>query len=144
MGEPAIEPAATAIVDIDGRTTELRVLLASHQVVVGDGELIETVACGVAGGQPLVDGQLLTNLGWSFRPHVRRLPPLRFRSIIATWLRRAMSDDPGLVAEFADLDGAITGVYAERDGWTTVHTYPDGRGGGTVVTTRTHLAGGLS
>ena len=57
LSHPLVEPLATRTVEVPGFGVELRVLGASHQVVLrsaSTGELVETVAClpGVPGGLP--------------------------------------------------------------------------------------------
>lgn len=144
VGLPPMDALARAEVAVDGTRVELRLLGASHQVLVHGLDGIacsETVAC-LPGGSPLPgpDG-------------VRRENGHRFRSMVVTHRRphlgrlaqalvaRLGGRPDALVGEFAGEPEAVTAMLAERlpgggVGWHTWHTYPRT---GQMVTTATAL-----
>lgn len=132
------QPALDATpVDLGGVLVELRVLGASHQVIV-DGAVSETVACLDGPGGPLP--AVVERSGYRFESGVERvsLPTLRRR---AELLRRDAAADPrALAAVFPGSPDALTALSCRRTArgvaWTTVHLYP---GTGEVVTTRSEL-----
>ena len=115
-----------------GRTVELRVLGASHQVVV-DGAWSETVAC-------LGEGCVL--------PQRARRGPYRLVSRVdpfdgdrlAAVLRQLARRDDALVGVFPGETLAVTALALDRRtdrlGWRTWHAYPQT---GELVVTRTRL-----
>jgi hypothetical protein len=149
-----VTPVARLVV---GRV-ELRVLAASHQVVVpGPGPAltsppghVETVACGVAGGAAVRDGGRHDHGGWALAFEVVELGRADFGVAAEGWLARGREDAHTLAVRFAGHPYALTalsatvadvGAAAGADvavtGWTSVHLYPGPGGGGTVVTGRT-------
>jgi hypothetical protein len=134
--QPALAVRRLAVA---GRRLELRLLGASHQVLVlGPGGVAasETVACtaaGVALPEAVDDG------GYRFRATVRRLDPVELDAEVAG-LRDALTDDPlALLGEFPGHASSVTAVLAEPDGlgWRTWHAYPQA---GELVVTATRIA----
>ncbi|MGW5876478.1 DUF2617 family protein [Nocardiopsis terrae] len=148
LNHPLVESLAARTVEVPGFGVELRVLGASHQVVlrsVSDGgELVETVAClpGVPGGLPGCAGHPLPGVG-----------DYRFDSVVESLSRRelalrvaevhdATSDSPGgLLVAFPGDPLAITALHltsgsGESLRWRTWHAYPQSN---ELVTTTTTL-----
>ena len=115
-------------VTLPGIDLELRVLGASHQVVVG--EWSETVAClpDRAGALPpmweAVDGGLRT----TFEAHCHRLDADALAARVAGIVRDCEADPHALVGEFPGSPLAVTALRAwpTADGaaWRTWHAYP--------------------
>lgn len=144
VGLEPMEALGSVEVAVGGAVLELRLLGASHQVLVHglDGVACsETVAC-LPGGSPLPgpDG-------------IRRQDGYRFRSMVVTHrgphlgrlahalVARLAGRSDALVGEFAGEPDAVTAMLAERlpggaVGWHTWHTYPRT---GQMVTTATAL-----
>ncbi len=153
----APQPAlAVCTVDGDGWTAELRILGASHQVLIERGEHTlwsETVACHM----PVTNSELVSlpvrlRIGtrYEFRSQIVRLEPADFRQAVAELLDDHGGDQDGL-ALCARFPGDQLGATAlrldphdRRDSadlcWRTWHTYP--RTGELVTTSsRAALAG---
>lgn len=133
--QPALD---TAEVELAGVTVELRVLGASHQVLVG-GAVSETVACLDGPRDPLP--AVVERDGYRFTSTVERLPLAALRDR-AEALRAAAARDPrALAAVFPGSPDALTALSCRRTAsgvaWTTVHVYP---GTGEIVTTQSVLA----
>jgi hypothetical protein len=130
---------------------ELRVLAASHQVVVlGDDDIadhVETVACDLAApsASPLVDGGRYGDADrpWSGVASVEQLDADGFGREAQRWIDRAQTDDERCIAVvFPNHPQAITALVADVEGgallgWTGAHLYPSAGGGGAVVRTTT-------
>lgn len=122
---------------------ELRVLGASHQVVLDD--LVETVAClpGEPGEPVRLPGDVRREAGgWTyrFRATVEELPAAVLRTRVGE-LRRLADEPSAVVAAFPSDPDAVTALRADRfgagaAGWSTWHAYP---GAGQLVTTWTEL-----
>lgn len=109
----------------DGRTLELRVLGASHQVLLRRGRqllLSETVACDLAGAETL-PGRV-DRPGYRFGSVVER--PAGFAGAVSRLVGRLAGQDRAIVAEFPGLPHAVTALAARTDGlgWETWHCYP--------------------
>jgi len=126
-------PVLPAVATLRCGPVELRILAASHQVVVGD--RVETVACGTGVGEWLRDGRTVLAGDAATTVEVVRLTRDAFAAEVAAWRRRGRDDDRALVVEFPGRD-AVTGLALDGAGWTSLHSYP-AAGGGTVVRTRT-------
>nr|WP_246400793.1 DUF2617 family protein [Jiangella mangrovi] len=119
---------------------ELRVLGASHQVVLGG--LVETVAC-LPGVPAELPGEVRRRAGgWHYRFHaaVEELPLATLRARAAE-LRRLAAEPDAVVAAFPGDPDAVTALRADRldadaVAWSTWHVYP---GAGQLVGTRTEL-----
>ncbi|WP_017573074.1 DUF2617 family protein [Nocardiopsis halotolerans] len=161
LSHPLVDPLATRTVRVPGVRVELRVLGASHQVVVtpepADGALVadgppahsplagdplvETVACLPGCPSDLPDSVERTELaGYRFDSLVESLP----RAVLADrveHLHRQVADSPnGLLVAFPGDPLAVTALYLtlERGGplhWRTWHAYP--QSGELVTTTST-------
>jgi hypothetical protein len=136
------QPALDVVpVDLGGVTVELRVLGASHQVLVGDA-VSETVAClqGTTEPLPSTVERAAGGMTYRFTSAVERVTPAALRERADDLRRRAAADPQALAAVFPGSPHALTGLSCRRlDGgvaWTTVHLYP---GPGEVVTTDTVL-----
>ena len=125
----------------------LHVLGASHAVELRrpDGtRLVETVACGIAGGRALLSAPARVDLDghrYAFTAHVD-VPGTAGVEALAAELGDVLTADPrGVVATFPGAPGAATGLRARvgPDGvaWDTWHLYPER---GEVVRTRTSVA----
>jgi hypothetical protein len=136
------EQPALHVLDLDlpGAALQLRLLGASHQVVLrnAETELVETVAClpGRAPALPSTVDERAT--GYRFAATVLRLPPEEISARVAV-LRSALADDPyALVGVFPGSADAVTALHARADdtcvGWRTWHAYPQA---GELVETET-------
>lgn len=143
LDHPVVPALALTTVDLPGSVggLELRVLGASHQVVLGD--LVETVAC-VPGEPARLPGDVRREVrGWAyrFRANVEELPAATLRARVGE-LRRLAAEPAVVLAAFPADPDAVTALRAERldagtVGWSTWHAYP---GAGQLVTTRTELS----
>lgn len=142
-------PAGLARLDVPAGpcTLRLHVLGASHAVELRlpDGSsVVETVACGIAGGRALraaPDHVDLDGASYAFTAHVD-VPGADAVVALAAELDDVLTADPhGVVATFPGAPGAATGLRArvEPDGvaWDTWHLYPER---GEVVRTRSSVA----
>ena len=148
LGLPPQPALAVTTVPMGGLDVELRLLGASHQVLVGPpgagGVSLwsETVAC-LPGGDPLPDATGITRDGvYRIRSVVvvHRADDL---GLLADRLVDRLGGRPdALVGEFAGQRHAVTAMVTERRGrdamgWHTWHAYP---GSGELVTTATTLS----
>ena len=122
----------------------LRLLGASHQVEIADGELLrETVACSTRATDPLPAE--FVSCDYSFTSTTSGPDSAALVTRVAD-LRRALADDPrALVGHYPGDRDAVTAIQAaERpDGivWRTWHSYPQT---GQIVTTTTRLRWGAA
>lgn len=139
------EALAVTTVSLGGLDLELRLLGASHQVLVGvpDGERwSETVAC-LPGGAPLPGATGTTRDGvYRLRSVVIVHRPDDLARLADRLVDRLGARRDALVGEFAGQRHALTAMVAERSGpaavgWHTWHVYP---GTGELVTTATTLS----
>jgi hypothetical protein len=113
-------------VTLKGITVELRVLGASHQVVVGDWS--ETVAClpDRAGALPPHEEQVVGDYVVRFQARCDR--PQDFAGAVSRVVADCAADPHALVAEFPGSPLAVTALSAREtsDGvcWQTWHAYP--------------------
>jgi uncharacterized protein DUF2617 len=114
----------THTVTLNGLTVELRVLGASHQVVVGDWS--ETVAClpGRPGALPSREEQVVGDHLVTFEARVDR--PADFAAAVSSVISACEADQDALVAEFPGSPLAVTALAVLDDGvgWQTWHAYP--------------------
>jgi hypothetical protein len=107
-------------------TLELRVLGASHQVVLGDWS--ETVAClpDRPGALPARDEQVVDGYSVAFEARVDR--PADFADAVSRVIAACAADPLALVAEFPGSPLAVTalaaGVSGDGVAWQTWHAYP--------------------
>jgi hypothetical protein len=142
---PRLDAVAVHEITAGALRVELRILAASHQVVVErdrrEVEHVETVACGLPGaaGQLLHDGGTYNYGHWQVTTSVVRHDAEAFHHIAARWRRRGRSDPGSLVVQFPNHTDALTGLAWLGEGWIGVHLYPcdDPPGTGIVVRTAT-------
>ncbi|TDQ48794.1 DUF2617 family protein [Actinorugispora endophytica] len=141
LTHPPAEPLATRVLDLSGARVELRVLGASHQVLLEDpaAHMIETVAClpGEAGGLPGSAAPRVEGVRrHGFTSSVLRLGPSAFAEQ-TTRMRDRLTDRPDtLLATFPGDPLAVTALLAMAAGpvlhWRSWHAYPQS---GELVTT---------
>ena len=116
----------THTVTLGGLTVELRVLGASHQVVLGDWS--ETVAClpDRPGALPAREEQVVGDHNVTFEASVDR--PADFDGVVRRVIAACEADPNALVAEFPGSPLAVTALSAGVSGggvaWETWHAYP--------------------
>jgi hypothetical protein len=116
----------THTVTLPGITLSLRVLGASHQVVVGDWS--ETVAClpDRPGALPATEETLVGDHLVRFRAQCLR--PKDFASRVRRIVAECAADENALVGEFPGSPLAVTALAARASGdgaaWQTWHAYP--------------------
>jgi len=135
---PAQPALAVRRLSLAGRRLELRLLGASHQVLVNDGGGVtcsETVACTAPG----IDlPQAVETGAYRFRARVRRMTRTAL-DVEVSDLRESLADDPlALLGVFPGHPSSVTAVLAEPDGlgWRTWHAYPQA---GELVVTATRI-----
>lgn len=115
-------------VRLPGLDLELRVLGASHQVVVGDWS--ETVAClpDRTGALPAREESVAGGLRISFEAHCHRFDADTLAARVTGIVRDCETDEHALVGEFPGSPLAVTALRAwQVDGgaaWRTWHAYP--------------------
>jgi len=135
------EQAALHVLPVPGAGLELRLLGASHQVVLA-GRCVETVAC-LPGRTPHLPATVDDPVaGYRFTARVRRLTPAGMAGEVAA-LKARLTDDPrALVGVFPGSPDAVTALAARVDtgsgvvGWDTWHVYPQT---GELVVTSTEV-----
>ncbi|MET8216585.1 DUF2617 family protein [Streptomyces hirsutus] len=144
LGCEPLPALATLDLELTGAKVQLRLLGASHQVLLEEeqGVCSETVACIQGSRTPLPLG-VATRVGdweYEFAARVEMLSPGSFAGR-AQELLALVSDHPhGLVGVFPGSPHAFTAMLAQRQGsqvhWRTWHAYPQD---GQVVATRTRV-----
>lgn len=138
LGLPRQAALATRLIDGDGWTVDLRILGASHQVLITEGERVmcsETVACHLAGeGHRLaaIPPRCSAGSEYEFQATVVRLSPAEFRSYVEDVISEHAHDARALCARFpGDELGAtvlrlepVAGQDVNWLSWQTWHTYP--------------------
>lgn len=143
LGAPARPALATMGVDLPrGWSLDLRLLGASHQVIVRDAGAIrcsEVVACdaAAAGDLPPVADRCVGGLDYRFTSRVVTTTPDALAAL-ASELRARARRSTMLVGAFPGSPHAMTAVEVVDGGWRTWHLYPQA---GEVVTTATTLTG---
>ncbi|TDV54083.1 DUF2617 family protein [Actinophytocola oryzae] len=113
-------------VTLDGVTLELRVLGASHQVVIGDWS--ETVAClpDRPGALPATSTEVVGDYTARFEARCDR--PADFAATVSRIVADCEADGHSLVAEFPGSPLAVTALSARSTAagvcWETWHAYP--------------------
>ncbi|MEV5436605.1 DUF2617 family protein [Streptomyces sp. NPDC052682] len=142
LGREPLPALATLDLELSGATLQLRLLGASHQVLLEEerGSCSETVACMPGSSTPLPLGVTRRIGAWEyeFAARVEALSPEDFAGR-AQELLALVSDHPhGLAGVFPGSPHAFTALLAQRhDGhvhWRTWHAYPQD---GQLVATRT-------
>ncbi|WP_067970520.1 DUF2617 family protein [Nocardiopsis trehalosi] len=141
LDHPPIAPLASRVVRAGAGRVELRVLGASHQILVDlpDHALTETVAC-LPGADPGLPGHTAAPVGgrhYDFASRVERPGPDHFASRVDDIVRAVDGHPGGLLAEFPGAPYAVTALIATAAArtvhWRTWHAYP--QTGELVVTT---------
>ncbi len=144
LGREPLPALATLDLELSGAKLQLRLLGASHQVLVEEerGQWCETVACIPGSSTPLPLGVAKRVGDWEyeFAARVEELPPGSFAGR-AQELLALVSDHPqGLAGVFPGSPHAFTALLAQRhEGqvhWRTWHAYPQE---GQLVATRTRV-----
>ncbi|MET9712400.1 DUF2617 family protein [Nocardiopsis alba] len=146
LDHPLIDPLATRVVEIAGSRVELRVLGASHQVLLGsdEGTLVETVAClpGFPGRLPDNAELPLPGVGdYRFASVVESLSRAELAHRVEEVHARTADSPGGLLVAFPGDPLAITALHLTSGSgaslrWRTWHAYPQS---GELVTTTTTL-----
>ncbi|RCV49183.1 DUF2617 family protein [Marinitenerispora sediminis] len=147
LGHPPTEPLAVRTVTVAGHRVELRVLGASHQVLLYGAHglrLVETVAClpGALTGLPDRASPEVADLaGYTFDHHVAVLGPRAFAERVDRVHAEVAAAPGGLVAGFPGSPHAVTALLVRRSGprglaWRTWHAYPQA---GELVATATSI-----
>lgn len=144
LAHPLVDPLATRTVWMTGSEVELRVLGASHQVVLrsDEGELVETVAClpGVDGGLPGSADRSLRGVGtYRFGSTVEALSRAELSRRVDRLHHEVADSSHGLLVAFPGDPLAVTVLHLTPDSgkplrWRTWHSYPQS---GELVTTTT-------
>lgn len=138
LGLPPQAALATHRVQGNGWIAELRILGASHQVLIGQGERIarsEAVACHLAGEGHRLDAispRGSEDSEYEFHATVVRLSPPDFRSYVEDVINEHADDARALCARFPgdELGATVLRLdpFAGQDvnwlSWQTWHTYP--------------------
>ncbi len=135
---------ATAIAGVTGGTLQLRLLGASHQVILaaGPGECLETVACLPGRQTPLPARVAKQVAGWEyeFAARIEELPPHTFAARAQELLALVEGHPHALAGIFPGDPSAFTALVAHGDRnrvlWRTWHAYPQE---GRLVCTRSSL-----
>ncbi|MCX3060747.1 DUF2617 family protein [Streptomyces beihaiensis] len=147
LGREALPALAALDLELTGAKLQLRLLGASHQVLLEEerGTCSETVACIPGSSTPLPLGvaKRLGEWEYEFAARVEQLTPGQFAGR-AQELLALVSDHPnGLAGVFPGSPHAFTAMLAQRhDGqvhWRTWHAYPQD---GQLVATRTRVGVG--
>lgn len=141
LDAPLQEPLAREDGEIDGITVSVRLLGASHQVVVDDGaqRICETVAC-----LPEVTSALpksLQDSGYLFSSRIERADDDRLAALVEQLgvrvTEQMAAGNPSLMGVFPGDPHAVTAIVsdlsADSISWHTWHTYP--QAGEVVITT---------
>ncbi|MFF1303908.1 DUF2617 family protein [Streptomyces sp. NPDC058307] len=144
LGREPLPALAELDLEIGGTKLQLRLLGASHQVLLEEdrGTCSETVACIAGSSTPLPLGvtKRVGNWEYEFAARVEALSPGEFAGR-AQELLALVSDHPhGLAGVFPGSPHAFTALLAQRyEGqvhWRTWHAYPQD---GQLVATRTRV-----
>jgi len=127
-GMPRLPAVGSQHLTLQGRALELRLLGASHQVLVGDWS--ETVAClpERVDRLPSRAETVVGGLHVWFAAQTLRLDGAGLSDRVSGIIRDCATDERAIVGEFPGSPLAITAVraWAEQDGvaWRTWHAYP--------------------
>lgn len=139
-----VQPAlASRRVVLEGMTLDLRLLGASHQVVVERGRrrVSELVACDHSspGGLPREIGEERAGFVYRFTSEVERLPLASMAAVADELVSGLAGSDRALVGAFPGSPHAVTAISVGDAGWRTWHLYPQT---GEVVRTATEVTAG--
>jgi hypothetical protein len=144
LGRGPLPALATLDLELDGAALQLRLLGASHQVLVEaeDGSCSETVACIPGSSTPLPLGvaKRIGTWEYEFAARVEVLSPGAFAGRAQELLALVCDHPHGLAGVFPGNPHAFTALLAQRDEeqvrWRTWHAYPQD---GQLVATRTRV-----
>ncbi|MFI1970084.1 hypothetical protein BLA24_18680 [Streptomyces cinnamoneus] len=144
LGKEPLPALAVLDLHLAGSAVQLRLLGASHQVILeeDDGLCSETVACIPGSQTPLPLGVAKRVGAWEyeFAARVETLSPCSFAGRAQELLALVAEHPHGLAGTFPGSPHAFTALLAQRsDGqmsWRTWHAYPQER---RLVTTRTRV-----
>lgn len=146
LGREPLPALATLDLEIEGASVQLRLLGASHQVLLDErhGSCSETVACMPGSSTPLPLGVSKRYSHWEYE-FAARVETLSVNSFAgrAQELLALVADHPnGLAGTFPGAPDAFTAMLVQRyEGqmqWRTWHSYPQE---GRLVSTRTRVGG---
>ncbi|WP_238421816.1 DUF2617 family protein [Gordonia sp. 'Campus'] len=144
LSAPLQEPLAQEDAEIDGITVSVRLLGASHQVLVEDGaqRILETVAClpDVTSALP----ESFQESGYYFSSRVESITPDQLAALIEQLTVRVSEQmatgHPCVMGRFPGEPQAVTAIVSESSedmiSWHTWHTYPQA---GEVVVTSSRI-----
>ncbi|URM90513.1 DUF2617 family protein [Streptomyces sp. MRC013] len=144
LGKEALPALAVLDLELGGTRLQMRLLGASHQVLLEEGGVgcSETVACMPGSSTPLPLGVSRRVGGWEyeFAAHVETLAPGVFAERAQELLGLVADHPQALAGTFPGSPYAFTAMLARRDGgrvrWRTWHAYPQE---GQLVVTRTSV-----
>ncbi|GAA1357960.1 DUF2617 family protein [Streptomyces beijiangensis] len=144
LGREPLPALATLDLELTGAKLQMRLLGASHQVILEEdnGICSETVACIPGSSTPLPLGVAKSVGGWEyeFAACVETLSPGAFGGRAQELLALVADHPNGLAGTFPGSPHAFTAMLAQRrDGqvtWRTWHAYPQE---GQLVVTRTRI-----
>ncbi|WP_405804685.1 DUF2617 family protein [Streptomyces sp. NBC_01187] len=147
LGREPLPALACRDLELDGAHVQLRLLGASHQVLLdeGYGSCSETVACMPGSSTPLPLGVSKRFGAWEyeFAACVETLSPGSFTGRAQELLALVADHPNGLAGTFPGAPHAFTALLVQRhEGqvrWRTWHSYPQE---GRLVSTRTRVAAG--
>ncbi|MFF3216334.1 DUF2617 family protein [Streptomyces sp. NPDC002886] len=144
LGRERLPALAVLNLELDGAKVELRLLGASHQVLLEEGDVLcsETVACMPGSSTPLPLGVAKRVGDWEyeFAARVENLSRGSFAGRAQELLALVADHPNGLAGTFPGSPHAFTAMLAQRyEGqvrWRTWHAYPQE---GQLVATRTRV-----
>ncbi|MFR9676338.1 DUF2617 family protein [Streptomyces sp. TR06-5] len=144
VGREPLPALATLGLELGSARVELRLLGASHQVIVEDGHAScsETVACLPGSSAPLPVGvsRQLDAWDYEFASRVESLSPGSFVGRAQELIALVAEHPQGLAGLYPGSRHAFTALLVQRQGeqihWRTWHSYPQE---GSLVSTRTRV-----
>lgn len=144
LGREPLPALAVLGLDLGGAQVQLRLLGASHQVLLEEdqGACSETVACIPGSSTPLPLGvsKRVGGLEYEFAARVETLAPAAFAGRAQELLALVADHPHGLAGTFPGSPHAFTALLAQRSegqiAWRTWHAYPQE---GQLVVTRTRV-----
>ncbi|MCQ0024566.1 DUF2617 family protein [Streptomyces somaliensis DSM 40738] len=144
LGKEALPALAVLDLELAGTRIQLRLLGASHQVLLEEGGATcsETVACMPGSSTPLPLGvsRKVGGREYEFAAHVETLAPGAFAERAQELLALVADHPQALAGTFPGSPHAFTAMLAQRDEdrvrWRTWHAYPQE---GQLVVTRTSV-----
>lgn len=145
LGREPLPALATRELELGGAVVQLRLLGASHQVLVNEDGAVcsETVACMPGSSSPLPTGvfKRLEFWDYEFATRVETLSTGSFAGRAQELLALVADHPNGLAGNFPGSPHAFTALLVQRSegqvSWRTWHSYPQE---GRLVATRTRIA----